>query len=156
MTPKIESIQSKLLVGIRVKTTLTTDNPVVYWKPFKMGLSEIENAITDKFYSVQIMDKMDGPFTPDTTFEKWAAAEVSHLGNVPNGMETLRLPEGKYAIFTHKGTPASFPQTMQYIFGEWIPNSEYKVDNRPHFEVMDKDYRIDDENAEELVYVPIR
>ena len=135
---------------------MSTDNPISYWKPFKIGLSAIENTITERFYSVQIIDKTDSPFTANTEFEKWAAVEVSQLGHVPNGMETLRIPEGKYAVFTHKGTATSFPQTMQFIFGKWIPNSEYQEDNRPHFEIMDKDYRTDDEHAEELVYVPIK
>ena len=155
--PTIQAIAAKTLVGIQVRTTLATDNPVSYWKPFKMGLSKIENALTDRFYSIQTYDALDfDTFSPQTEFTKWAAVEVSGLDNIPEGMAAFELPAGNYSVFKHKGTPTSFHLTTQYIFDSWLPNSEYELDNRPRFELMDKDYVPTDANAKELVYIPIK
>ncbi len=156
MTPEIKDIEPITLVGVCVKTTLATDNPVSYWRPFKMQLGEIESALTEQFYSVSIMDMVRGPFTPQTEFEKWAAVEVKEVKDFPTDMQVLVIPKGKYAVFTHRGLASNYPITARYIYGEWIPNSEYEIDNRPHFMVMHKDYRPNDENATELVYIPIK
>jgi AraC family transcriptional regulator len=156
MTAEIEYIEAKTLVGVKVTTSLATDRPESYWRPFKMRLSEIDNALTEQFFSVSIMDMRSGPFTPTTEFEKWAAVEVSNITSVPVGMEVLEIPSGKYAVFVYKGLAKDFPDTARFIYGQWIPNSGHEIDNRPHFMVMGKDYRPDDPNATELVYVPIK
>ncbi len=35
--------------------------------------------------------------------------------------------------FAHKDTLADFPATMKYIFGEGLPNSDYRLDHKPRF-----------------------
>ena len=153
--PRIVSISKKTLVGVRTRTTLASDDPVSYWKPFRMRLAEIQHADVARFYSVQVMDTDGGPFTPHTEFEKWAAVEVTATGTIPEGMDSLMIPAGEYAVFTHIGTPAAFHITMKYIFSEWLPSSEFEVDARPHFEVMESNYRPDDPHAVEEVWIPI-
>ncbi|MEP1984886.1 MAG: GyrI-like domain-containing protein, partial [Maribacter dokdonensis] len=39
---------------------------------------------------------------------------------------------------------------------EWIPNSEYQLDGRPHFEVLGAKYKNNDPNSEEEVWIPIK
>ena len=51
-------------------------------------------------------------------------------------METFVLPAGKYAIFLHKGKSVSaFIEKIKTILSQWLPNSEYEIDNRPDFEI---------------------
>lgn len=158
MKPDIRILPYKILVGKRVTTTVATDRPETYWRPFKMNLKAIDNANTERFYSVQTFDRIAdmNQFNHETEFEKWAAAEVSEIGNVPEGLEVFNFDGGKYAMFVHKGTAADFNKTMNTIYGEWLPNSNFELDNRPHITIMPADHRPDDPNAEELVCVPIR
>ncbi|MFN9597179.1 MAG: GyrI-like domain-containing protein, partial [Bacteroidota bacterium] len=46
-------------------------------------------------------------------------------------------------------------KTFHHIFNEWIPNSEFNIDQRPHFEIMPEGYKADDPNAMEEVWIPI-
>lgn len=106
-------------------------------------------------YSVQIYDSIGYfmAFDPSASFEKWAAAEWE--GSVPEHMELLELPGGTYAVFTYTGTPDAFPPFARYIFTEWLPQSDYRLDNRPHFEVMGPGYDPADPDATEKVFVPV-
>jgi AraC family transcriptional regulator len=71
-------------------------------------------------------------------------------------MESFLLTGGLYAVFIHKGSASAGPKTFQYIFGTWIPNSIYDVDNRPHFEILGNKYKNEDPDSEEEVWIPIK
>jgi AraC family transcriptional regulator len=82
-------------------------------------------------------------FSPSNLFERWAAVEVSSYEFIPAKMETFDLVEGLYAIF-------------DYIFEEWLPRSIYELDDRPHFEVLGENYKNNDPNSEEEIWIPIK
>jgi AraC family transcriptional regulator len=88
---------------------------------------------------------------------KWAAVKVAGESEIPDGMERLIIPEGKYAVFQHKGPMLKFIENIMHIFNEWLPNSEFELDNRPHFELLPANYHGPmDPNAEEEIWVPIK
>tara|TARA_B110000977_G_scaffold49568_1_gene67350 strand:- start:240 stop:635 length:396 start_codon:yes stop_codon:yes gene_type:complete len=105
--------------------------------------------------SIDIIESDDG-LSPQTEFTKCAMVEVSEFKNIPRGMETLTLVGGLYAVFIHKGRVQDFPKTMEYIFGQWLPNSDYEVDQRAHFEVLGAQYKPNSGESEEEVFIPIR
>ncbi len=157
--PQIIQIQDKKLVGLRIETSLSENNAVALWKQFMPRKKEINNVTGPELYSVQVYrnDFSMDQFTPNTRFEKWAAVEVGSHESIPDGMEALTLPKGLYAAFKHKGPASAFPETAAYIFGQWLPQSDYELDNRPHFELMGKDYLGPNHpDAEEEVWIPIK
>jgi len=58
-------------------------------------------------------------------------------------METVTLPGGLYAVFDYKGPSNDF-SIFQYIFSTWLTGSGYKLDKRPHFEVLGEKYKNND------------
>lgn len=88
-------------------------------------------------------------------FEKWAAVEVVNATNIPQGMQFFELPAGQYAVFDYKG-PSNDTSIFQYIYDEWLPHSSYRLDHRPHFEVLGKKYKNNDPNSEEEIWIPIK
>jgi len=117
----------------------------------------IQNNIGTDLYSLQVYDRhYFNPFSPDKEFEKWAAIEVTYFNNVPDGMETFVLKGGLYALFIHHGAASTGHKTFGYIFGTWLPNSEYTLDNRPHFEILSEKYKNDDPDSEEEIWIPIK
>ena len=95
-------------------------------------------------------------FSPLTEFEKWAAVEVSDCREIPEGMETLIVPEGLYAVFDYKGAANNFAPIFHYIFGTWISTSGYEVDRRPHFDVLGEKYKGNAPNSEEEIWIPVK
>ncbi len=156
--PQIITITEKKLVGMRINTSLSDDKTTALWQQFMPRRNEIKNKLESGFYDVKVypsnFEMKD--FTPQTIFEKWAAIEVSLFNQIPNSMESYTIKGGKYAVFMHKGPASSFHKTLQYIFGVWLPDANYTLDNRAHFEIMGETYKPDDPNAEEEVWIPIK
>jgi len=156
MKPRIENIKEKKLVGKRIKTSLSNNKTGKLWKSFMLRRKEITNNLTTDLFSLQIYDPSHfDSFDPSKEFEKWALIEVADFNNIPNEMETLILTGGQYAVFLHKGS-SNDNSIFQYIFSTWLPNSEYLLDNRPHFEILGEKYKNGDPNSEEEIWVPIK
>jgi AraC family transcriptional regulator len=155
---RIENIPSKKLVGSHAKMCYTNNKTFELWRNFMLRRMEIQNRITTDLISMQAFDKSFDfkKFTLDTEFEKWAVAEVADFNNVPDGMETYTLQGGMYAVFLHQGDSINFQKTFQYIFGYWLQQSEYQLDNREHFEVLSDRYKLNDPESEEEIWIPIK
>ncbi len=155
--PRIETLSEKKMIGQSLPMTLGNDQTFKLWSSFMPRRKGIKNAIGTDFYSIQVYDKLYSfeTFNPKISFEKWATIEVTGFENVPENMATLTIKEGLYAVFIHKGTVQDFPRTMGFIFGKWLPNSPYQLDNRPHFEVLGKKYKNNNPSSEEEVWIPI-
>lgn len=157
--PRIVTISDIKLIGKHIQTSLAENKTAELWKSFHPKVKNILNNTGSGLYSIQIFDKdlKFEDFNPKTRFDKWAAVEVDDFnGELPEGLEAYTLTGGKYAVFIHKGLPSDFPETSRFIHTEWLPNSFYELDNRPHFEIMNEDYDPTDPDAEEEVWIPIR
>lgn len=159
MNPEIKIVSPKKLIGMSINTSIADYGAPGLWQRFMPQLKSIEIKIGAEKYSIQIYNNLFSysDFHPELIFKYWAATEVQNFKSVPNGMETLELPGGKYAVFIHKGTMANFQKTLNYIHLKWLPNSEFELDHRPHFEVLDDRY-LGPQNPEsqEEVWVPIK
>lgn len=152
---KIELIEEKKLVGNHCTLNFLHFDVASLWKTFRPRRNEIDTAISNDWVSISIYKEgYFSNFNPTVPFEKWAAVEVSSFNKVPDGMETFVLPRGLYAIFPYKGLSTD-PRVYEYIFKEWFPQSIYKLDDRPHFEVLGDKYKNNDPTSEEDIYIPI-
>ncbi|NEM96595.1 GyrI-like domain-containing protein [Pontibacter burrus] len=157
--PTIRTIGAKKLAGLRAETTLATDNPAALWQEFMPRRKELTTIVGNELYAVQVYDAgfVKGKFTADSIFQKWAAVEVSGSGELPDGMEQLIVPAGDYAVFIHKGPASDFVKTANYIYRQWLPNSNYLLDDRPHLQVMCEKYLgHTNPDSEEEVWVPVK
>jgi AraC family transcriptional regulator len=71
-------------------------------------------------------------------------------------MQSLLVEEGLYAVFNHVGDAVKARETFGYIFGVWLPNSEYQLGNRPHFEILGEKYKNSSPDSEEEIWIPIK
>ncbi|PXX27713.1 GyrI-like domain-containing protein [Arenibacter sp. ARW7G5Y1] len=158
MEPRIEVVSEKKLIGQRLVMSMARDRTRELWQGFMKRRKEIGNLIGAHLISMQIYDRqLSFPeFNDSIPFEKWAVVEVEDFEFLPQGLESYTLLGGLYAVFIHKGLPSDFPRTAQYIFGEWLPKSDYQLDHREHFEIMGDKYSNNNSNSEEEVWVPIK
>mgnify|MGYP001823959607 CR=1 FL=1 len=158
MQPRIETLPEKKLVGKSLRMSLANNRTNELWKSFMPKRKLIKNTVGSELFSIQVYDKtLDfKDFNPQTEFTKCAMVEISEFENIPADMETRILDGGLYAVFVHKGMAKDFPKTSHYIFGHWLPNSEYELDKREHFELLGANYNPTDENSEEEVWIPIK
>lgn len=157
MQPRIITIPSKKLVGRKLRMSLSANRTVELWQFLMPRRKDIRNKLNSDLFSVQVFNsEMEfSDFTPETEFEKWAAVEVSEYKEIPEGMERLGIPGGLYAVFDYQGAATDFAPMFHYIFGTWMPDSDYEVDKRPHFDVLGEKYRGNDPASEEEIWVPV-
>jgi AraC family transcriptional regulator len=158
MKPRIEVISATKLIGQKLTMSFAKNRTVELWQSFSPRRKEIKNLVNADLYSVEIYPDTNffKRFDPTKEFEKWAAVAVNDFSTVPDEMAKLTIPEGEYAVFHYKGKPSDIQETFQYIYGVWLPNSEYKMDDRPYFALMGEKYKGEDPESEEEFWIPIR
>lgn len=156
MTPRIETINEKKLVGKRLTMSYANYKVGELWKSFMPGRKDILNNLSSDLISLAIYKPTHfEDFHPTNEFERWATVEVADFDKVPNEMEAFVLPGGLYAVFNYKGLNND-NSIFEYILGTWLPGSDYVLDNRPHFEVLGNKYKNNDPASEEEIWIPIK
>ena len=155
---RIETISIKKTLGFSTQTSIANDKTIEIWQKLMPRLKEVSGYKRADLISLQVYDTNSlQKFSPETEFKKYALIEVKNFDLIPDGFEKFEIPAGKYAVFLHKGTSADFYKTSNFIFGEWLPKSDYSLDDRPHFEILGDAYKghNNPENEEE-VWIPIQ
>jgi AraC family transcriptional regulator len=156
MTPRIETLSEKKLIGKRLIMSFANYKVAELWRSFMSNRQEISNNISNDLISMTVYNPSHFlNFNPTNEFEKWATLEVSNFDNVPSEMETFILSGGLYVVFDYRGLNTD-DSIYRYIFEEWIPNSDYDLDNRPHFEILGEKYKNNDPTSEEEIWIPVK
>lgn len=156
MLPTIKTLSPKKLISKSLMMNLIENKTAQLWQSFGPRIKEITNRVTNDKISLQIYpENYFKQFNPKTEFTKYACVEVTDYNDLPNDLETLDLEAGLYAVFNYKGSSAD-KSIFQYIFSEWLPNSDFYLDHRPHFEVLGEKYKNNDPNSEEEIWIPIK
>ncbi|GAB4164210.1 MAG: hypothetical protein Tsb0033_25370 [Winogradskyella sp.] len=154
MTPEIIHSLKKHVVGMYVPMQRYETHKIkTLWQQFAPRKHKLANLVNNTSIAMQTFS-LNEKGQPESTFNMWACVEVSELSNIPNDMEGFTIPEGKYLKVLHKGMDAS--ATYHKIISEWLPNSGYAIDDRPHFQVMGEKYKNGSPDSEEDFYIPIK
>lgn len=156
ITPQLRSIHRTKLIGMKMQMSLRHNRTGELWQAFMPALKQkITSSNVDR-YSLQIYPtNYFLEFDPSREFLKWAAIELNDVNDIPSGFERMTLEEGLYAVFLYKGLSTD-TSIFNYIFTQWLPASEYQLDQRPHFEILGDKYRNNDPNSEEEIWIPIK
>lgn len=155
--PKIEQLREMKLVGKRITMSFAVNKTTELWRSFMPQRGRMLHPVDTTLYSVEVYPP--GYFTvfsPDALFEKWAAVAVTDVDELPEGMDTLTIPAGLYAVFHYKGAANAGADLFRYIFTGWLPASDYVLDDRPHFAVMGELYKNNDPDSEEDLWIPVK
>lgn len=156
-TPGIVTIENKKLVGHSIEMSLINNKTLDLFSNFMPKRKHIQNTINKDVYEVLIYDKNYlKNFKPTNNFTKWATVAVENYNNIPEGMKTINLVSGLYAVFNYKGLPKDFGNLMSYIYTDWLPKSDYKLDQRPHFNLLGEKAKRNSPESEEEVWIPIQ
>jgi AraC family transcriptional regulator len=157
MNPRIEIIEEKKLVGKKLTMSYANYRIGELWGSFMPRRKEITNNLSNELVSLVLYNSNHfNDFNPTNEFERWAAVEVEDFANVPAEMETFVLSSGLYAVFHYIGSTDGIASFYQNIFTVWLPNSEYELDYRPHFEILGEKYKNNDQLSEEDIFIPIK
>ncbi|QLE00115.1 GyrI-like domain-containing protein [Galbibacter sp. BG1] len=153
---RIEEAPASILLGLSTEMSLVDNKTKFLWSSFMPKLGEITNRKDEFFYSVEeYPDDYFKTFNPTKIFKKWAAIAVYEMSDKKD-LEILKIPKGKYAVFNYVGKSSKVYTAYQYIYGEWLAKTNYKLDDRPHFALMGAKYKNGDPASEEELWIPIK
>lgn len=128
------------------------------WKAFMPRRMEIAPTKGPELYSIESYPTADffTSFDPNCTFTKQAGVAVPKETAVPEGMESWIIPEGMYAVFLYTGKNTEATPFYTAILRTWLPQSEYRLDHRPHMAIMDHRYKNNDPDSQEEIWIPVK
>ncbi|MEH6979958.1 GyrI-like domain-containing protein, partial [Bacillus pseudomycoides] len=95
-------------------------------------------------------------FHDDGNFSFIIGEEVQgSAAELDNGFVNFEIPEGKYAEFKINGSADLVQNTRRYIYGTWLPNSNYERREGPDFEITDVLQSIYPNQMKVIIYIPI-
>jgi AraC family transcriptional regulator len=96
--------------------------------------------------------------THDDQFYYIAGVPVESIDEVPEGMVSAVIPARTYALFTHHGRLNRLEETMNYIYGSWLPNTDReRADGSiPDLEWYDTRFDHASDASEMDIYIPLR
>lgn len=157
MQPVIKSFPEQYFVGKQLSMSFAENRTAELWQSFMPLRNSIPNHKGTELYSIEVYPAgFHEAIDLTRHFQKWAAVEVSSLDNIPDSMESLVSPAGQYAVFRYRGLPTEAMPFYQYIFNQWLPASEYLLDNRPHLAIMGDAYKHNQPDSEEDICIPVR
>lgn len=155
MNLQIKTFPTTKFIGKNLSFTYSDYRAFELWSSFMPRRKEVPNVLGTDLFNIQV-NPIGFSFGINEPFVKWAAVPVSNFDFVPKGMETLEIHEGLYAVFQYKGNQSNAAAFFNAIYTEWLPASNYELDNRPQFEILGSKYKTNDPNSEEEIWIPVK
>lgn len=156
--PDITNFDTCLYVGLHTtfygtdseKNNLA-DKLLSVWDAFLPRMDEISNAIPDIGYGLVEQTASDTDL-----LNYYSAMRVTSEVPQPRDMVSLWTDEGQFAVFTHEGDPILLDDTVNYIYGSWLPQSGYEHRGAADIEIYGEEY-LPDSTASIVHYaIPVK
>ncbi|KPN96209.1 effector binding domain-containing protein [Lysinibacillus sp. ZYM-1] len=156
--PTIIQVEKKLITGYAYKTSIQNEQFYAEIPSFyeDFGQHQYYERISQKVapnmaYGISTNFQEDGQFSFIVGEEVQAFEE-----NLQQDFIHLELPAGQYAEFILSSSTEGIQNTRRYIYGVWLPNSNYERDVGPDFEVTDVMQSTYPHDMKLNIYIPIK
>ena len=142
LEPELHDQPELLLVGMQThcfgsgshKNNVARKLPAL-WANFLARLDEVPESVPGQCYGIVCPRHEDAD---ELTY--CAAIAVRREVAAPAGMVLRRVPGGRRARFTHRGPVERVDQTVNYIYGNWLPRSGLRHAGGADIESYGADY----------------
>ncbi|OUR63222.1 AraC family transcriptional regulator [Colwellia sp. 39_35_sub15_T18] len=152
MAPEIVTRSEIKVVGVARHYQEEDLDIETLWSAFRPNVSQIVNRVgADAFGIYEEYQESD----TNVGFSYICSVEVADFDHVPEGMIARTIPEHLYAVFQHKGAISFLPETLKYIWGSWLPKSNYDYVEKPDFELYAPGTQPADAEKILFLYIPV-
>ncbi len=89
-------------------------------------------------------------------FDYVSGVEVADFSDLPRQFQSVRIPEQRYAVFTHSEHISTIRRTVNTIWNHWLPASGMKAADAPNFERYDEKFDSSTGNGGLEIWIPVR
>jgi AraC family transcriptional regulator len=134
--PRFEHGHFMLIAGLGGRFTQATAKKQIpkLWDQFGPHIGNVPGQMGEVTYGVCCNPDGKGGF------EYIAGVEISKLDDLPEKYRWIEIQPQYYAVFKHKGSLDTLPQTFQYIWETWLPKSGREAADAPEFERYSDDF----------------
>ena len=149
--PRFETGKPLLVAGVGERYTWESGADIPgQWQRFHQKVDEIPDRVGKVAYGVCCNGDDSG------NFDYIAGVEVSDFSDLPREFSRVRIPEQRYAVFSHKDHISTIRRTVNTIWNQWLPASGLKAADAPSFERYDENFDPLTGNGGLEIWVPIR
>jgi AraC family transcriptional regulator len=120
------------------------------WQRFHQSVDGIPGRIGKVAYGVCCNGDDSG------NFDYIAGVEVSDFSDLPREYSRVRIPEARYAVFSHPDHISTIRRTVNTIWNQWLPASGLQAADAPNFERYDENFDPLTGNGGFEIWVPIK
>jgi AraC family transcriptional regulator len=149
--PRFETGKAMLVAGLgeRINFDNSAGIPAL-WNRFHQHVHDLPGRIGQVAYGVCTNGDDTG------YFDYIAAVEVADFSDLPRDFSRVRIPEQRYAVFSHTDHISTIRRTISSIWNHWLPSSGHKLADAPSFERYDDKFDPVSGNGGLEIWVPIK
>ena len=150
--PRFETSKPLLIAGLGERINPENGGAGIpnQWYRFHQSADAIPGRVGTMSYGVCCNGDDAG------NFEYIAGVEVTDFSDLPRQFSRVRIPEQKYAVFTHAEHISTIRRTINTIWNHWLPISGMKAAEAPNFERYDETFDPATGNGGLEIWIPIR
>jgi AraC family transcriptional regulator len=150
--PRFETSKPLLVAGVSERCTHENGGAGIpnQWQRFHQTVANIPDRVGQVAYGVCCNGDDSG------NFDYIAGVEVADFSDLPREFSRVRIPEQKYAVFTHSEHISTIRRTVSTIWNHWLPTSGFKAADAPSFERYDEKFDPLTGNGGLEIWIPVR
>jgi len=149
--PRFETCKPLLIAGLGERYSWESGAAIPgQWQRFHQSVADIPDRLGQVAYGVCCNGDDSG------NFDYVAGVEVSDFSRLPLEFQRVRIPEQKYAVFTHGEHISTIRRTIGTIWTHWLPASGLKAADAPSFERYDQQFDSVTGNGGLEIWVPVK
>lgn len=149
--PRFENGRTLLIAGLSDRYNSETSAGIpAQWQRFGPYLGHIPRQVGRVAYGVLCNSDDAG------NVEYISGVEVSDFALLPEEFARLRIPEARYAVFSHPGHISTIRRVWATIFNGWLPESGYRIAEGPEFERYGEEFNGLTGTGGFEIWIPVR
>lgn len=148
--PRMVDGRALLVAGLAGRFTFETNGGIpALWQSFAPYIGSIPGQVGEATYGISHGSDGAG------SFEYLCGVEVSGFSAVPPDLARLRIPERRYAVFTHRGPVSTLRSTVHTLWNSYLPKAGLEVADAPDFERYDDRFDPGNGSGEVEIWIPV-
>ena len=149
--PRFETARPLLVAGVGERYNCENGAGIPnQWQRFSRSVEDIPHRVGMVAYGVCCNSDDAG------NFDYIAGVEVSDFSDLPRPFSRVRIPEQRYAVFTHRDHVSTIRRTINTIWNHWLPESGLKAADAPVFERYGENFDPVTGNGGFEIWVPVQ
>jgi AraC family transcriptional regulator len=149
--PRFDNGRTLLIAGLAQRYRFETIEGIpAQWQRFAPHIGNIQGQIGHTAYGV--CHNSDGA----GSFEYLCGVEVANFDDLPDEFSRVRIPERRYAVFSHREHISTIRGTVYTIWNKYLPESGLEVADAPDFERYGEEFNPQSGMGLVEIWIPIK